>query len=199
MVGNIFHRRNKPLDARNDWPAATLRPAYHGRRAADVQPHEPARSRWSRQRNRSRPVLPGKWSALAVRSSEQMSPLLRHDSSASGNTAEVDSNKPLRAVGVWEGQKNVRNSRLGLQSLHWRQLTKARSAGIDPESWSWWVLPCQLAPFLWQKTVLLTDGLPTLQPSFAPFQNNPTSQQTGLGCAQNGNPGLLEIRPGGPL
>ena len=47
----------------------------------------------------------------------------------------------------------------------------------------------------------LTHGqvAPTLQPSFTPFQNDPTSQQTGLGCAQNGNPGLLEIRPGGPL
>lgn len=47
----------------------------------------------------------------------------------------------------------------------------------------------------------LTHGraAPTLQPSFTPFQNNPTSQQTGLVCAQNGNPGLLEIRPGGPL
>jgi len=78
VVGNIFHHRNKPLDARNDWPAASLRPAYHGRRAADVQPHEPARSRWPRQRNRSWPVLPEKWPALAVRPSEQMSPLLRY-------------------------------------------------------------------------------------------------------------------------
>jgi hypothetical protein len=40
---------------------------------------------------------------------------------------------------------------------------------------------------------------PHASTSFTPFQNNPTSQQIGLGCAQNRNPGLLEIRPGGPL